>query len=99
MIVNGGYRGRGGESGEHRQSRPFFHFSSPSGPVGQERNERAAPSIPGSTMIRHGSRWNCPKRRISAGMCLVARSEEQPSELQSLMLISYAVFCLQKKRK
>src|SRR3546814_10560538 len=27
------------------------------------------------------------------------RSEEQPSELQSLMRISYAVFCLQKKHK
>src|SRR3546814_6562277 len=26
-----------------------------------------------------------------------ARSEEQPSELQSLMRISYAVFCLKKK--
>src|SRR3546814_4906014 len=26
------------------------------------------------------------------------RSEEQPSELQSLMRISYAVFCLQKKK-
>src|SRR3546814_7696026 len=26
-----------------------------------------------------------------------ARSEEHPSELQSLMRISYAVFCLQKK--
>src|SRR3546814_10590096 len=27
-----------------------------------------------------------------------ARSEEQPSELQSLMRISYAVFCLKKKK-
>src|SRR3546814_1480578 len=27
----------------------------------------------------------------------VARSEEHPSELQSLMRISYAVFCLKKK--
>src|SRR3546814_4504928 len=27
------------------------------------------------------------------------RSEEHTSELQSLMLISYAVFCLKKKRK
>src|SRR3546814_8646025 len=27
------------------------------------------------------------------------RSEEQPSELQSLMRISYAVFCLKKKTK
>src|SRR3546814_7090014 len=29
----------------------------------------------------------------------LARSEEQTSELQSLMRISYAVFCLQKKNK
>src|SRR3546814_5789601 len=30
---------------------------------------------------------------------LVRRSEEHTSELQSLMRISYAVFCLKKKRK
>src|SRR3546814_8250776 len=29
----------------------------------------------------------------------VARSEEHTSELQSLMRISYAVFCLKKKKK
>src|SRR3546814_4815516 len=34
--------------------------------------------------------------RMSAGS---ARSEEHTSELQSLMRISYAVFCLQKKNK
>src|SRR3546814_6763856 len=28
-----------------------------------------------------------------------SRSEEHPSELQSLMRISYAVFCLKKKKK
>src|SRR3546814_6904152 len=28
----------------------------------------------------------------------VSRSEEHPSELQSLMLISYAVFCLTKQK-
>src|SRR3546814_4198605 len=31
--------------------------------------------------------------------CLEARSEEHTSELQSLMRISYAVFCLKKKKK
>src|SRR3546814_1008812 len=31
-------------------------------------------------------------------MPLLARSEEHTSELQSLMRISYAVFCLKKKR-
>src|SRR3546814_8445997 len=29
----------------------------------------------------------------------IRRSEEHPSELQSLMRISYAVFCLKKKKK
>src|SRR3546814_3628327 len=39
----------------------------------------------------------CPVRRIDrrAGI----RSEEHTSELQSLMRISYAVFCLKKKTK
>src|SRR3546814_5371641 len=30
-------------------------------------------------------------------LCLLPRSEEHKSELQSLMRISYAVFCLKKK--
>src|SRR3546814_8125887 len=38
---------------------------------------------------------------IAVGLALVAvgRSEEHTSELQSLMRISYAVFCLKKKNK
>src|SRR3546814_6917544 len=32
-------------------------------------------------------------------VCVVLRSEEHTSELQSLMRISYAVFCLKKKKK
>src|SRR3546814_6109808 len=35
----------------------------------------------------------------SAGRLLLDRSEEHTSELQSLMRISYAVFCLKKKNK
>src|SRR3546814_6924557 len=37
-------------------------------------------------------------KRIEAG-CAAFRSEEHTSELQSLMRISYAVFCLKKKSK
>src|SRR3546814_3811615 len=37
--------------------------------------------------------------RIIARRQLGRRSEEHTSELQSLMRISYAVFCLKKKRK
>src|SRR3546814_7609718 len=36
---------------------------------------------------------------VGAGRTQHARSEEHTSELQSLMRISYAVFCLKKKRK
>src|SRR3546814_6262861 len=37
---------------------------------------------------------------VARSDCLTARrSEEHTSELQSLMRISYAVFCLKKKRK
>src|SRR3546814_3853338 len=39
-------------------------------------------------------------RQILAGpVAISARSEEHTSELQSLMRISYAVFCLKKKKK
>src|SRR3546814_10059631 len=37
-------------------------------------------------------------RRVNAGLVVVERSEEHTSELQSLMRISYAVFCLKKKK-
>src|SRR3546814_10554002 len=40
----------------------------------------------------------CPARFEFAKLCL-QRSEEHTSELQSLMRISYAVFCLKKKIK
>src|SRR3546814_3468905 len=51
-------------------------------------------------------RWNHPRRAYWVQPCRlhslrwkVRRSEEHKSELQSLMRISYAVFCLQKKKK
>src|SRR3546814_7695032 len=39
--------------------------------------------------------WNFPYYQVAR----VVRSEEHTSELQSLMRISYAVFCLKKKNK
>src|SRR3546814_1071506 len=36
---------------------------------------------------------------LARELTLPTRSEEHTSELQSLMSISYAVFCLQKKKK
>src|SRR3546814_3471698 len=43
-----------------------------------------------------------PRSRNSASLSLgprLSRSEEHTSELQSLIRISYAVFCLKKKKK
>src|SRR3546814_6949149 len=40
-----------------------------------------------------------PDVRARAGIRLAVRSEEQTSELQSLMRRSYAVFCLTKKKQ
>src|SRR3546814_6741312 len=36
---------------------------------------------------------------LRGGLALIRRSEEHTSELQSLMRISYAVFCLKKKKQ
>src|SRR3546814_5942005 len=40
-----------------------------------------------------------PDEAITRDVCHGRRSEEHTSELQSLMRISYAVFCLKKKTK
>src|SRR3546814_9817630 len=48
-----------------------------------------------------GSRVGCPVYRPSVSVAMnsmSARSEEHTSELQSLMRISYAVFCLKQKQ-
>src|SRR3546814_10681797 len=51
--------------------------------------------------IGHVSAWSfCQDKIMTTGGegGMVTRSEEHPSELQSLMRISYAVFCLKKKK-
>src|SRR3546814_3132787 len=45
-------------------------------------------TLPPKTVERHGE-----------SLLALIRSEEHTSELQSLMRISYAVFCLKKKKK
>src|SRR3546814_10505757 len=40
----------------------------------------------------------CQRGHVAADIGIVGRSEEHTSELQSLMRISYAVFCLKKKK-
>src|SRR3546814_9688549 len=60
---------------------------------------------PGEKTLTSPNRTSRPRyeRRIGPGerslATLLLRSEEHTSELQSLMRISYAVFCLKKKTK
>src|SRR3546814_16564847 len=69
------------------------------------RSTRTDTLFPYTTLFRSPgtvpatSRRRCSTRpRRSAGWTY-SRSEEHTSELQSLMRISYAVFCLKKKKK
>src|SRR3546814_6644247 len=48
------------------------------------------------TQYPHPRTVSEPRRTVAAAL---SRSEEHTSELQSLMRISYAVFCLNKKKK
>src|SRR3546814_9898593 len=48
---------------------------------------------------RHARRGGSLARLLAAARWRELRSEEHTSELQSLMRISYAVFCLKKKQK
>src|SRR3546814_9837079 len=51
-----------------------------------------------SKASRIASSSNSSRAIVSASRAAAARSEEHTSELQSLMRISYAVFCLKKKK-
>src|SRR3546814_3426655 len=53
-------------------------------------------SDPRVRVIRHASNQGVGGAVKSGYRCAIARSEEHTSELQSLMRISYAVFCLKK---
>src|SRR3546814_10642939 len=76
--------------------------SSGAGPPARKatENEQAAPAMPSVTSIAlRPSRSDAPPTTKEATAPERCRSEEHTSELQSLMRISYAVFCLKKKKQ
>src|SRR3546814_5477963 len=71
-----------------RQSRGGTRVGAPAPPVVCEKEERH----------RAAARNDLPAGKPAGGYRRQQRSEEHTSELQSLMRISYAVFCLKKKK-
>src|SRR3546814_4635880 len=70
------------------------------------RSTRTDTLFPYTTLFRSrgvrrdgGDETDCQGQRARPSSGRAARSEEHTSELQSLMRISYAVFCLKKKKK
>src|SRR3546814_5292936 len=64
-----------------------------------EHNQRAIFGFGGQSHFQAKRTHLLVQRRIEVTNTRTMRSEEHTSELQSLMRISYAVFCLNKKTK
>src|SRR3546814_1687846 len=68
------------------------------GSLGRDRRPAGWGSPDRGGTCRSEGRHDGPPGRTPAGDEISGRSEEHTSELQSLMRISYAVFCLKKKK-
>src|SRR3546814_3671635 len=70
-------------------------------PIRWIAGDHSSPRLPPASVCRKpGSSGSCAPKAAGARRSQDARrSEEHTSELQSLMRISYAVFCLKKKKK
>src|SRR3546814_7363255 len=73
------------------RAQPHLQHSAPSRMPLPDRTLRGI--VSGFRLVRR-SQWECVSSRTQS----TRRSEEHTSELQSLMRISYAVFCLKKKK-
>src|SRR3546814_1824496 len=65
--------------------------------VDDGRHEQAGGKKGGRDPQHRALHMPCARQRVGKPLRDIDRSEEHTSELQSLMRISYAVFCLKKK--
>src|SRR3546814_4236532 len=70
----------------------------PSAPVPAKAITAATPAL-AAVAAAGAILLQAPMMALQASLTVPVRSEEHTSELQSLMRISYAVFCLKKKTK
>src|SRR3546814_1122183 len=92
----------GGDVAEHRRAVPADHRSADAAgdmviagrDIGRQRSKRVEGGFAARLQLLVHILLDLVHRHMAG-----ARSEEHTSELQSLMRISYAVFCLKKKKK
>src|SRR3546814_5452278 len=77
-------------SGRTQVGQVFFHQIFAAVGVGEGRDVEGGEDVSIAVAYRH-------RQRSQAGLEFL-RSEEHTSELQSLMSISYAVYCMKKKK-
>src|SRR3546814_7896385 len=82
--------------GEAANVSRHHHAPMPMGPGNECRDDSGVCAISERSPFSTGSKKPRPSARVPDDY---SRSEEHTSELQSLMRISYAVFCLKKKKK
>src|SRR3546814_4661201 len=87
---------REGRSAPDRAACPWLRLrlSVDAGPSWHLHQAARAPTKPSPAAI-----WIDCARPVAPSFAAALRSEEHTSELQSLMRISYAVFCLKKKNQ
>src|SRR3546814_10281843 len=76
--------------------RPAYRFLQK--PSGRDARARMQTTVPGATRFLRLPARNREGKGGGPSRARGLRSEEHTSELQSLMRISYAVFCLKKKK-
>src|SRR3546814_8653273 len=95
-----GYRGAAAQLGLEPDITAFGKIIGGGLPIGAIAGRREIMAVfdpsKGKPAVAHAGTFTANPLSMVAG---AAKSEEHTSELQSLMRISYAVFCLKKKKK
>src|SRR3546814_6319260 len=99
-VPRGSGDGVGDAGGDdRRKDQPIFDFRRTEGKAGAAPLDRRQRKYRSRADLHPHQAWRRPRRAPPRGRRHQGdRSEEHTSELQSLMRISYAVFCLQKKK-
>src|SRR3546814_8066580 len=99
MIVRPGMRDRKGGQQPGRGVKSIFANLDVAGRIGAIDHEAVGVRPIGQQRHAEESALAVGRQVIDREEQCLRRSEEHTSELQSLMRISYAVFCLKKKKK